>query len=75
MANETENTKPENTGGQEQPKHESWLKHVVDEIKEEIEELTEEAQNMGGDFLPLGNGHVNVVHDHRHDNDEEKKKD
>jgi|GEM_PF-6614337 len=73
MANETENTIPENTGHQDAPKHESWFKHVIDEIKEEIAELREEAENDGGDFLPIGNGHINVVHDHRHDNDEEKK--
>ncbi len=69
MANENEN-KPEGTEHQEPKKHESWFKHIVDEIKEEIEELTEEAQQMDpNDFSAIGDGQVHHVHDHHHDND------
>jgi len=72
MANEQDNKKAEQ---HEEHKHESWIKHVVDEVKEEIAELTEEAQNMNPDEFPmLGNGHVNVVHDHHHDHDKKEDK-
>jgi hypothetical protein len=75
MANENEDIKKDAESKPGEPKHESWIKHIIDEIKEEIAELTEEAQNMGGEFSVLGNGHINHVHNHRHDNDpvEEKK--
>jgi len=74
MANENEDIKNETPGGKsEEPKHhQSWLGHIVEEIKEEMEELVEEAENDGGEFSALGNGHINVVHDH-HDHEEEKK--
>ena len=77
MANENDNKAPEGTE-HDKPKHESWIKHIVDEIKEEIAELTEEAQQMDpNDFSAIGDGRTHYVHDHHHDNDkkeEEKKK-
>jgi hypothetical protein len=77
MANNNEDIKrdPENKSG-EPKEHKSWLGHIVEEIKEELDELVEEAQNDGGEFSALGNGHINVVHDHHHDHDkkEEDKK-
>jgi len=77
MANENENKQPEGAENHEKPKHESWIKHIVNEIKEEFAELTEEAQQMDpNDFSVLGDGKIHHVHDHRHDDDkkEEKKK-
>ncbi len=69
MSNENSKNPASASDGQEQPKHESWVKHIVNEIKEEIGELVEEAQNLNPDEFPtLGDGHVNVVHDHHHDN-------
>ncbi|MCD6013110.1 MAG: hypothetical protein K0Q79_2972 [Flavipsychrobacter sp.] len=73
MANENEYTKPEGSESNEPKKHESWLKHIVDEIKEEIEELTEEAQQMDpNDFSAIGDGQIHHVHNHRHDNDKKE---
>jgi hypothetical protein len=74
MSNQNDNNKPEGSEKHEDPKHhESWVKHVIDEIKEEIAELKEEAQNLNPDEFPvLGNGHINVVHDHHHDHDKKE---
>ncbi len=71
MANENENpVPPVGENHDESVHHESWIKHIVNEIKEEIAELTEEAQQMDpDDFSVLGNGHINHVHDHHHDDD------
>jgi hypothetical protein len=77
MANENDNINPEGAAKPEEPKHESWFKHIVDEIKEEFAELTEEAEQMDpNDFSVIGDGRTHVVHNHRHDNDkkEEEKK-
>jgi hypothetical protein len=73
MSIENNNNPAESTANQDQPKHESWIKHVVDEIKEEIAELVEEAQSMNPyEFPMLGDGHVNVVHDHHHDGEKKE---
>ncbi len=52
-------------------KHQSWLGHIVEEVREKFDELVEEAQNSmnDGGFSALGNGKTNVVHDHHHDHD------
>lgn len=74
MANENENIKPEGSENHEEPKHESWFQHIVNEIKEEIAELTEEAQQMDpDDFSVIGDGKVHHVHNHRHDHDNDNK--
>ncbi len=74
MSIENTNNPVESTANNEQPKqHESWIKQVVDEIKEEISELIEEAEQMNPDEFPvLGDGHVNVVHDHHHDGEKKE---
>ena len=36
MSNENSKNPASASDGQEQPKHESWVKHIVNEIKEEI---------------------------------------
>ena len=78
MANENDDIKNSGEQKPEENKHTSFLKHIVDEIKEELSELVEEAENDGGEFSALGNGHINHVHDHHHDGEkkeEEKKED
>lgn len=73
MANENEDIKNEASEGKDgQPHHKSWIGHIVEEIKEELDEFVEEAQNDGGEFSALGNGHINVVHDHHHTEEEKK---
>jgi hypothetical protein len=69
MANENENIPNEGEQSGEPAPHKSWLKHMGEEIREKFDELIEEAQNDGGEFSALGNGHINVVHDHHHDHD------
>ncbi len=70
MANE--NNDIQNAGGEHKPEHKtSWLGHIVEEVKEKIDEMVEEAQNDGGEFSALGNGHINVVHDHHKHTTEE----
>jgi len=51
--------------------HQSWLGHIVEEVREKFDELVEEAQNSmnDGGFSALGNGETNVVHDHHRDHD------
>ena len=64
MANENEDIKNNAANSSEGPKHQSWLGHIVEEAKEKMDELVEEAQNDGGEFSAIGNGHINHVHDH-----------
>ncbi len=75
MANEQ--TNPEGTEENKAPEHKSWLKHIVEEIREEFDELIEEAQQTSPDEFPVvGDGKIHHVHDHHHDHDkkEEEKK-
>jgi len=72
MANENIQTNNGTENSEVQRPHESFIHHMVEEIKEEIAELAEETRDMGDDFPMLGNGHVNHVHDHHHDGEPKK---
>lgn len=63
MENENKDTEKKS----EEPKHhQSWLGHIIEVIKEEFEELKEEAVNMNGGFPVGGRDGSNVVHTHHH---------